>query len=356
MTIYLIIIFLFVVFLYFRIKSPLLILVVLVFLSSFRNLSVGIDTQSYYNQFRYDIQSDTLFYYLFKLEPGWLLLNLWIKEIFGEFSIILFSSCLLTILPISYVFRRATNMPILAFFIYFLLFYYFFSFSLIRQAIAISFFVLGVYFFSNNRKVEFHFSILFGSLFHYSIIILYPVVFLAERLKINFFWSICILFSTFFVGFFEVFGDVRHILAYLPFEKYSNYIDYETEEGFNRLTNYIFIFPKTLFFLFSVYVQRIANYSIINLELFLKLFFVGVVLLNLFLSVPQLSRFAWYLTFFEIIIIVNIFDSVKGKIKILSIGFYSFYVLVYFLYYVRMNRFGISPFEFNFVELFRFSN
>lgn len=345
MSIYIFLLILLFFFLAIRVRNTFLILVFLIFIATFRDYSVGVDTYSYWLSYNYEIDKFHFSLLLKKIEPGWLFLNTWVQEIFGDFKMVLFLASVLTIIPISYVFRKATPNPILAFLFYVLIFYYFFSFSIVRQAIAVSFFVLSVFFFERDKYIKAFISISIGALFHYSAIALIPIVFLLKKIKVSYSTSAVVVIITFFIGFSGLVEIAKSYMVYLPFEKYANYESYGEGREFNRVASYLFILPKSVLFLYMGYYDKKLSLQLSSLQM--KIFWTSTIVLNLFLTIPQVSRFSMYMSIFEILLMVNMIYNVPAKKRIEMVIVVFTYAMIYFVYYCWSNRFGVVPYIFD---------
>lgn len=343
MEVYILIILIVLFFLGLRIKNTIFVVFFLIIVATLRAYTVGIDTNNYLLNYKYEIDLYKIPQLVKKIEIGWLYLNVFVKEYFQEFRIILFVSSILTLLPINYVFRKETKSPLLTFLFYIFLFYYFFSFSIVRQAIAVSLFMLSVHFLVKGKQLKFFLYIGLGALFHYSILALIPIIFVLKRINLSYFWYSAILVITFVIGFSGVLDLAKSYLALLPFEKYANYEDYNADIAFNRIANYIFIVPKTLLFMYIYYYTK--RFNLYNNVIQMKLLWVGIIVLNLFLAVPQVSRFTYYLTIFEVIIMSNFIFNIPKRKKIEVVIVCFSYCLVYFIYYSITNRFGVIPYK-----------
>ncbi len=117
---------------------------------------MGIDTQRY---MRYFNQSFTLanfefaYWDVYRFEPGWTVLMVLVKTIFGDF----FFLKLIAVLPINILicifFYRYSKAPFLCQLLYFISFFFGVSFEILRQDVAMSFVLWGCFsLFSDNRK------------------------------------------------------------------------------------------------------------------------------------------------------------------------------------------------------------
>jgi hypothetical protein len=314
--------------------------VLLLMVSVFRAKTVGIDYLAYKTAYLSEISSRVpLSYLLYKFEIGWVFLNVFVQSFSGGFEVLIAIVSFFTIFPFFYVLRKETKSPIFAILLYVLLFYYSLSFSLIKQGLATSFFILSVYFFSENKKAKSIFSTLLSGVFHYSSIVLIPFVILANNIKLSNKKVIISLLATFCIGILGISDAARSLIMLLPFEKYSNYVDYKMDVHFDRLNFYLFLVPKNIMCCVIFYYTPEAK------KIYKNLFFFGLILANLFISISLVSRFVLYFFSFEIILLTNLVFLYKGKKRTNFLSVVILYGLVYFIYNLITNRGGIIPYK-----------
>ncbi|HWR24204.1 MAG TPA: EpsG family protein [Feifaniaceae bacterium] len=152
--------------------------------------------------------------------------------------------------------------------LYILMYFYFTTFNLVRQSLAVS-----ITFFAHKHLVEkkfFHYLlfVLLASLFHYSALILIPIYFVVHRPA----WSRLIFFGFIAVGLVLVFYDsvMNVVFSLLSGTRYSVYEEVVTEagDGVGILRIAVAAAPVALSLLFKGRLKEhnvIVNMSAINL-------------------------------------------------------------------------------------------
>src|SRR5690625_4593512 len=135
---------------------------ILTFISAFRGSEVGTDTENYIGIFR--------LYVLGALDPhsetGFALLNQIISYISTHpQSIIIVSSILINLGIMHFIYHNSKN-AWLSVYLYITLFYYFFSFNLVRQFIAMSIVLFAWNFLKQGKVIRFILIVLLASTFH----------------------------------------------------------------------------------------------------------------------------------------------------------------------------------------------
>lgn len=312
---------------------------ILILLSCLRNATVGIDNMEYKLTFLYQLPNLDLRIALLKYEPGWLLLNKIVYNLSGNYQYIILISSIITILPIYFISKKASSYPALSILLYVTLFYYFLSFSLIRQFIAISYTLLGTYYLREKKSKAAISYFLIAFLFHYSVIIVIPTIYAAKHLNFNKDYLLAILSITFILGFIDIFAPLKNIIEFIPFEKYANYFNYKSGVQINRMHTYLFLVPVNIVFYYSIKYTKQSIYS--------RLLLGGIILQNLFTTFPLISRLALYFTIYEILVIPELFSTnLKIQSKRILYTIISVYFVSYFTYYMLTNRGGVLPFHF----------
>ncbi|MBQ3553326.1 MAG: EpsG family protein [Clostridia bacterium] len=163
-----------------------LIAFVLILIGGLRKRNIGIDTSSYYYTFQSykNISWSRLSLNIFD-EPGYKILNWGIANILhGDFQGLLMIEAIIAIVPVAILIYRHSDVPPLSWFFYLAFGFYTFSFSTIRQAIALGFTVLAFLCIPKRKALTFHLLIFVAMLFHQTAIIVLPMYWL-RYLKIN---------------------------------------------------------------------------------------------------------------------------------------------------------------------------
>ena len=159
----------------------LVVIVILCLFNSLRGIGVGADTAVY----KYHFETICSFNFVqvferYRLDSGFYFFTWLLSKYIGDFQFYLFVIALLYIIPVIQLIRMRSKYPILSIFLFFCFGLYTFSFSTIRQTIAISFCVIAYIALDKSRlKSIIIFAI--GVAFHYSAIIFLPY-FIIHRL------------------------------------------------------------------------------------------------------------------------------------------------------------------------------
>lgn len=143
---------------------------------------VGIDFNNYvklYEAVSWKGDIVSTFNYLLSLdEPGYMLMNYVIKEIFNNSQVVFFvSSCITTFFIFKSILKEKDNINVgLALFIFMMMFYIQ-SFTLVRQLIAASIVLFSLNFIYERNFIKFILYVLLATSFHYSALAIIPFYF-----------------------------------------------------------------------------------------------------------------------------------------------------------------------------------
>lgn len=316
--------------------------VILIAFSALRKYTVGIDHMAYRSGFLSDIPNLSLKELTKKWEIGWIFLNEFIISVYNDWSLMLFVVALLTVLPCIYVFRKGTPDALLSIWLYFLFYYYILPFSLIKQGVAISLLLLAVYFFNRGNSRKSLLAYVVACTMHYSAILMLPIVYFSNKMKVKPKTAVIIMASTFAVGLVGFEGPLRNLIELLPYEKYSHYAEYKSDVKFDRLNFYLYLLPKNIACsLIFLYLKKEG------MNLYKNLLFLGMVVGNFFITISLISRFVLYTYPFEIILLTHLIYQYQGKKRRIVRFWVVFYALLYFIYNLMRNRGGVIPYELN---------
>ncbi len=282
-----IIIFLILLFLSFRKYNKYVYWGTLLFLSAIaglRNETIGVDTHSYKSIFTWISNG-----IIYLIEPGWYFLNDWIASIGLSFNVLLWIASLLTLIPLGIVCLRCSVNPQMSLFFYYGLYGYLNSFNQMRQFVAISFVLLAYsYIF---RKKFFLACFLLAVSFHYSSVISLIILYF-KRIYLTRSRVIFGVLISFLLGL--ILTDSMFVLLAGP---YAGYLDSDAVYRDNFLYTIMLSILMNLLYIFS--------FSTLEKEcrqnLWTKIFFLAIVLLNLTMQLKLGSRIILYFTYSQII-------------------------------------------------------
>lgn len=286
--------------LFFKSKNKVLLygnfLILLVF-AGYRELSVGTDTINYSHHFDLVSSGEVLSHELL-----WYVLNKIIYIGGGTFQTVLIVSSILTLLPICYVSYKKSPYPLLSIFFYIALYYYFYSFNIIRQCIAMSFCLLSFYFIDERKNLKAYLVFLFAILFHFSSVVILPALILLRRnIQIKKNTSYLILLAAFFIGLFFGKELTKLIQKFL-------YSGYSIDSEFNLLGTSVLLLllNGTYFFLASIVKDENKWFT---------LFFIFILISNLTVRIPFANRFVFFYGITLIIFYPQVINNNKLGLK-----------------------------------------
>lgn len=299
---------------------------VLFILLAYRGVTVGTDTQNYELQFK-AIKN----FGILNIEPLWLYLNKLVVYLGGDFKLVLIFSALLTLLPIYYVAYKKSPYPLLSILLYMTLYYYFFSFNIMRQGVAMSFGLLSLMFFIDEKWKKSLLFLVIASLFHYSALILLPglvFIYFSERLKkIPF---VVLQFFTLFIGLF--FYQV--LLSFATKYLYSNY---EIEQYLNFLGNFISALIINVIFFATSRIIKVKDKWF-----YLSLCFILVS--NLLVRIPFGNRFGMFYGIVFIIYLPLLINNNTLEKKDKSLVFILIVLFALYSFYTNIGKGEILPY------------
>lgn len=211
------------------------------FIQAFRDYSIGVDLKGYIPFFR---TAGSWGYKKDLIEPGYTYFTIFIRRnISSNPTVFLAFVSAAILIPVSLIFKKYSKLPVLSFIIYASFIIYIFSFSGLRQTMAIGITTLSYIFIEKKKILPFIGLVFLATLFHSSAIIFiitYPLCNYLNTTKRKYFISFCI-------GLISLLS-LRNILNYIiPFifqdsqERYMEYYAGNIRAAYN-LAILIFIF------------------------------------------------------------------------------------------------------------------
>lgn len=280
------------------------------------------------------------------IEIGYYYINLFVHHFHLSVQWVFAISSLITYSIVCFGLRRRFFCIIIIFYVLLL---YLWSYSIIRQAIAMSFIILAMNFLIYDKNKQYFTCIILATLFHYSSVILLPLFFVSKfrfsKKTIIIFVSCCIICT-----FNSVLIDFLFNSSLITNSKYSVYLT----STYNRSTEIgsgIGVFISLLIPVISLFFyHRIIQYdsrfkSILNMNLLYILSYCMALNIYIFNRVSNLFSFA------PIMIIAPLFYVINNKRK-RNLVLASF-ILLHILMYERViflsskvlgEGLGISPY------------
>lgn len=299
--------------------------ILLFIVTAFRADTVGTDTSSYIAMFktqRYDVD----------IEVGFQSFLNFVNLFTSNYTVFL-----LTVTSLQYVtlyrFIKLNSRDVpLSLFLFLSLGFFFFYLSGMRQSIAISFFLLSLHYYLLRSYLVSLLLISIAGLFHITVLVFIPLMLIITNVKIGLrtvYVATCLSLLLGRTGMFDFQDLLNDFGIYDLFQgegvldRYKGYGDFGEDLV---LSNFGFLrvaLAPTLLFLYIFYKSKDKD------DIYLKLYFLGVVLSNLMVSFPIGFRVAMYFSILQIIVIANVFSTSKtAKLKYIFLAMYGFVVLI----------------------------
>ena len=319
-------------------KIKVVLILLLCFIMGFR-YNVGNDYHNYVDIY------ENLDWYMDVFEPGYIFLCQFSQILNLTYQFPFFICSLLTVLPIAFLVNKTIpKMFCTSMTVYVLSYVYFEAMNTVRQAVAMSAFLLVFYFYIiKEQKLKALLALIFGALFHKSILIIAFLAFIISKFRDKFNIKLCLilLLGSFVIGhclqsFFDAISALTMLLGLN-----SNYMDVFEERGVASGTFQIYLNISALYLLIFNKKQFSPNN---RRNQIIALFYVaGIVIYNVFISFYIGLRFYWYFYLFLILVIPNLLKKRKIKIRplffialVLIITIYTF-VSLQSKYYIDYN-------------------
>lgn len=304
---------------------------ILLFIGGLRDLTVGTDTSNYYDIYRIIKYDPTgIEFVLGFVEPGWVFLNYLCSHYSDGYRYIIFIGVFLAITPFFIRVWKSYKNPFAAIFFYIALFFYYNSFNITRQMIAVSIIIFSLHYLENGKNIKFYISILAAMMFHYSSILCFLFPFIMKNIKLSNTWVIFSLLFTYACGVYII----PRILPLLPYiGRYSVYL--MDGAGSGSITRLLLNF-------FFIFIYSTSNNH--KLKKYFTLFFIGIVIYNLFAFSAAVGRVALYFMCTQFLLFSTI-DS-RYKFNTFMLKLCSFiYATVYYFTMLNANSGEIVPYK-----------
>ncbi|MBQ3784438.1 MAG: EpsG family protein [Lachnospiraceae bacterium] len=301
-------------------------LISLILIAGFRTISVGTDTLTYNLMFLEDI---SIGYYGY-VEKGWVYLEKLAGQFTSDYNMFLCLISTLTICPLAFVWNKYSTNKQLSLFIYFATYYYCMSLNIMRQCLAMSIILVAYKFILENKKLYFLLFVLIASQIHTSAFFVLPVFFI-ERLKIT---NPKFVYATIFLSL--VIGITPFYQLFSSFTGgYNNYMQD------SRSSFYLFYLSNIAYSMIFLFVYNKSNEELKSGLLF-KIYFIGVIILNVFSQIKTGTRIAYNYTIVQTILLPFFF---QGKQNLNAEKILTTYLISYFMVMILKNSAEIYPYD-----------
>jgi hypothetical protein len=156
---------------------------ILLAISGFRDTTVGSDLAVYYKQFMEISTLNSLAEVLASQKNfGYALFNWGFIKVFGpNYQLFLFIIAAISTLSLGYTIYRYSPAPYVSFLLYLSLGFYDFTFSGLKQTLALAFVILSYKYIYERKQINFILIVALGATFHLSAFVFLPVYYIAHK-------------------------------------------------------------------------------------------------------------------------------------------------------------------------------
>lgn len=295
---------------------------ILFVLSAYRDINVGTDTKNY--EFLFGQLESGVDWIRYAIEPGWVFLNEFVISYGGTYRDLIIISSLLVLVPIFFVAKKYSHNPMLTISIFYLLYFYFFSWNGTRQSIALSLFLVALMLLLKSRRLWFVCIVVFAALFHESILLTLPLIFI-NKVPTNKTKLLIYIFIAMVLGI----CGIGYLSSIAKITGYAIYIQ-EYASG-NILGNLLFLLIFNSFFAFILFTSP-------KVTIEFKLFFVFILILNLTIRLPLGDRVVMYFSIYQILFYPYYLITLKNRSA--DSVFISYIFIILFIYVMFMQKIG----------------
>lgn len=283
----------------------------LILIMGLRDISVGTDIKSYFLIF----ENSHLFWHNKNsgFERGYILLNLFFKNIGISFQLFLAFVSAFFVSSISIMYYAYSKNVFLSFYLNFTMGLFLMSMSGLRQTIAICITIIGVFLLLKNKRLLFVMLTLIAYSFHKSSLVVF-IFLLIYKFKLNHKQALIIYFLSISVPLIILRSSVLFdfILSLIENTKYAGYIEWIEHYQRNLKT----VLASSVIPLFSIfYFPKHAETTNMN-DTFSLFFLASCFTLSiniLALSIPMISRMGYFFLFYNTLLIPNTLESINDR-------------------------------------------
>ncbi len=308
--------------------------VVLIAISGLRDITVGIDTLNYYNEFNIikNMQFEEIFQYYDK-DYGYRIFQFVFTRYSDSFQLFLIVVAIINITSFSVIVYKYSKNPSLSYLLFVGFGFYSFGLSAIRQSLAIAISLQAFSYIINKKPIKFLAAVGLASTFHFTALIFMPI-YLSNFFKINKKSLFLVLFVLISAIFFK--DNIRNYII-----QFSS-ADYSAIETGGYKFYFMLVFSLAIGFFYKNSLQRVST---INRSLFFMMA-AAIVIMPITQFHPAVMRLYYYYSIFITIYIPNVFYVIKDRfIKMIGIWGYSLTAIFLFVTnIIPVNRLNVFKF------------
>lgn len=299
----------------------------LLLLGGLRGIDVGTDTKNYMELYEMLHDDAGTLFVMSKTEPLWVLLNKLVICTVDNYQWVIFLGLFLAITPIFIRSWVSCKSPYVVILFYVLLYYYFNSFNIVRQMIALGIVFFAYPFWEKEQKKKAIACTVLAMMFHFTAAFAFFIT-LVKRMRLNVGVVFLALPVTYLLGALML----PSIIPMLPIVgKYSSYI-----EASNANLSITRLLLNVFFLLLFIQARGASK------DIYFKMFFVGIVLYNLLTFSPALGRCALYFMLAQLTVFSNLSHYKLNTVFVWCM--ILFYGLFYYVTLLSENNCDIVPY------------
>jgi transmembrane protein EpsG len=311
---------------------------ILILQSGLRNVAVGDDTYAYFLKFEEvkitswsNIYQSLREYYQLGIgkDPGYSVFQKVLQLFTDEYQVFLFMVAVLFFVALgNFIYKNTTrlNDAILAFVIYSVLFYSFFSITGIRQTIVTAATLYGYEFIKRKKIIPFTILIILVSTIHKSVMIFLPFYFIARIKNPKYLYRSILLLFPLFMIFKKDMGNYLSVLG-----------GYEQYGEFEGAGTYTFTAMFLLISIVALWRSKIIIRNNNKAQHFYNAFAIALLFIPLTWINPTAMRIVQYFSIFMLLFIPEIIHSFITISKKIQLDIYRFTIVLLTVLFVNSN-------------------
>lgn len=317
------------------------IIIFISYLAIFRDISIGTDTLNYRNLF-YSPEED--------LEIGFRYLSEIVKYFGGDFRLFLSIFFIIAFFTKLFSFVKGSYSTLICILIYSGMWFLVYDMNGIRQGVALGFICVSYYFIFNNRTILAILFFCFGGVFHYTVVVFLPFLFIVnwKCTDKRFFLILGVSIFLASINFTEIIVDLISKFQYLNLRLIDRVISYQNDELFNSNAFYSFkTISRLIILFFSFFIIKIVDVPYQYKNIILWGMLLHVVLFLLFSQYEVIAtRLSLYYRLSELYFFSIVPLAFKGKLsKIIVVGLLCIYTSLNIYQTLSMPDNNLSPYK-----------
>lgn len=303
--------------------------VVLMFVSTFRGMDVGGDTEYY--QWAFEDTEAVKGVTIKSFEYGYLFLNFLVSYFSDNYTVFLAVASFLILFPVFFVTPFFSNKYNVIIAFYVLLYNFNFSLCFVRQFIAISILYVGFLLCSStHKKIYLLITVVLASLFHQTSIFLLTLLPFVNLKYHRIFISILIVLS-YFIG---------RLNIIIPFFSQFGIESFYSESLAGEMVFTMNGLIMTFYFAFIAYISKEDSFLLYTMA-------IGLFIFNMFVFNTNISRFNWSFSIVQVLILGNqkLIPSFQKKEILCRVLSFSYAITLYVMF-LSANQGKVVPYEF----------